>query len=205
MKRISSHFPQRLALGAAAVLAAAAFAACGSDSEEEPQKLDFQVNVSGNTTAVTVPEKAETGLAEITYGNNSQGEADLQLIRVEGEHTAKEVVDGLITATEGKPFPDWFFAAGGVGLIGPGEIVTTKQVLQPGTYYAFNTESRLTPKTASAIEVWASRPTPSSRGARPPSKPPSTCSSQRAPCRPGATRSSSRTPARSPITCWPRS
>jgi hypothetical protein len=90
--------------------------------------------------AIAAPEKAEAGLVEITLTNDSDSEADLQLIRVEGDHTPEEVVAGLGKAIQGKPFPDWFFAAGGVGSLGPGESATVEQVLQPGDYYAFNTE-----------------------------------------------------------------
>ncbi len=156
MNRISSRLAYRLAAGLAALLAVGALAACG-DSEEEVQKLSFQVNVSGSggtgRTTVSAPKKAEAGLAEISYGNNSEGSADLQLIRVEGDHDAKEVVDGLEKATEGKPFPDWFFAGGGVGLVEPGETGTATQALEPGTYYAFNTEGGFNPKTTPKLEV----------------------------------------------------
>ncbi len=153
MKRISSHLARGFAAAAVTVLAAIALAACGGDSEEEAQKLNFKVNVKGSGTAIAAPKSAEAGLAEISFGNNSTGEADLQLIRVEGDHTAKEVVEGLEKATAGKPFPDWFFAGGGIGLIEPGETVTATQVLQPGSYYAFNTESAFDPKTTPVVEV----------------------------------------------------
>lgn len=152
MRRVPSHPIHLLAACAALLLATTALAACGGD--EETQALEFKVNVKGkNGTAVTAPESAEAGLAKVTYGNNTAGAADLQLIRVEGDHTPREVAVALTEATEGRPYPDWFFAAGGVGLIQPGENVTARQVLQPGTYYAFNTEDRLDPQTTPSFEV----------------------------------------------------
>lgn len=133
-------------------LAAIALAACG---DEETQTLTYTVTDQGKGSKIAGPSSAETGLTEISLHNQGKGEADLQLIRVEGEHSAEEVIEGLEAAMEGKAFPGWFFAGGGVGLIGPGESQTVTQVLKPGTYYAFNTESNAPPdpKSAPALEV----------------------------------------------------
>ncbi len=149
----TSRFVIRIAACAIAIVAVGGLISCG-DSEEEVQKLNFKVNSTGNGgSTISAPKNAESGLAEIKFGNNSEGEADLQLIRVEGDHSAKEVADGLIKATKGKPFPDWFFAGGGIGLTEPGATVTATQVLRPGTYYAFNTEGQISPKTAAVTKV----------------------------------------------------
>jgi hypothetical protein len=120
-----------------ALIAALALVACG-DSEDS-QELSFTVESKGKATTVTAPESAEAGLAEITLTNDSDSEADLQLIRVEGDRTPEEVVEGLGKAIQGQEFPEWFFAAGGVGSLEAGESATVEQVLQPGDYYAFNT------------------------------------------------------------------
>lgn len=120
-----------------ALFAATALVACGDDTEK--QELGFTVESKGKETTVTAPESAETGLAEITLTNDSDSEADLQLIRVEGDHSPEEVVEGLGKAIQGKAFPEWFFAAGGVGSLEAGESATVEQVLKPGKYYAFNT------------------------------------------------------------------
>jgi hypothetical protein len=135
------------------VLAAISLAACGS--EDETQSLTFTVSGDGKSAKLSGPSSADTGLAEITLKNDGKGEGDLQLIRVEGDHSAKEVVDGLGDAMQGKPFPEWFFAAGGVGTIAAGKSQTVTQVLEPGTYYAFNTEGQGRPDPASvpAVEV----------------------------------------------------
>jgi uncharacterized cupredoxin-like copper-binding protein len=120
-----------------ALIAAVTLAACG-DSEDS-QELSFTVESKGKSAVVTAPETAEAGLAEITLTNDSDAEADLQLIRVKGDKSTEEVVEGLGEAIQGKAFPEWLFTAGGVGTVEPGESATVTQVLQPGNYYAFNT------------------------------------------------------------------
>lgn len=125
---------------AVAAMAAIGLAACGDS--KETQSLSFTIS-EGKDAKVTGPESAETGLAEITLKNESKNEGDLQLIRVEGDHSAEEVVKGLGEAMTGKAFPEWFFAAGGVGTIEAGESQTVTQVLEPGSYYAFVTEGKL--------------------------------------------------------------
>ncbi|HET8814028.1 MAG TPA: hypothetical protein VFM51_03645 [Solirubrobacterales bacterium] len=122
----------------AALALAAAVVSCGGG--DDPQELDYTAEAAGKAVRIAAPEQAEAGLAEITFNNDSDSEADLQLIRVEGDRTPEEVVKGLGEAIRGKAFPDWLFAAGGVGSLGPGETATVEQVLQPGDYYAFNTE-----------------------------------------------------------------
>jgi hypothetical protein len=136
-----------------ALIAAIALVACGG-SDDDAQKLSYTIESKGKTATITAPEKAEAGLAEITLTNDGKAEADLQLIRVEGDRTPEEVVAGLGKAIQGQPFPEWFFAAGGIGTLGPGETATVEQVLQPGDYYAFNTEGGAPDaKTAAMTEV----------------------------------------------------
>lgn len=136
-----------------ALIAAVALASCGGGSDD-PQALSFEVQSQGKAVTISAPDSAEPGLAEITVTNDSDSGADLQLIRVEGEHSAEEVVAGLGKAIQGEAFPAWFFAGGGVGSLGPGESATVTQVLQPGTYYAFDTEGgRPDAKSAAVTEV----------------------------------------------------
>ena len=137
----------------AAIAVVTALASCGG-GDDDPQELSYAIEGAGKSVKVAAPGEAETGLAEITVTNDSDAEADLQLIRVEGQRTAEEVVDSLGKAIEGQPFPEWFFAAGGVGSLAPGKSATVTQVLQPGDYYAFNTEGGPpSPKTAAMMEV----------------------------------------------------
>jgi plastocyanin len=142
-----------------AALATTVFVACGD--EEDAQSLTFTLSGQGKAAKFAVPESAEAGLAEITFRNNGKADSDLQLIRVEGGRSAQEVVDGLGKAIRGQAFPEWFFAAGGVGPTAPGESRTVTQVLEPGTYYAFDTEGSEGPpsaKSAASVEVDGEEP-----------------------------------------------
>lgn len=153
MSSTRSGFVLRSCACLTALVAATALAACGG-SDDDAQKLSYTVESKGKSVSITAPEKAEAGPAEITLTNDGEAEADLQLIRVEGDRTPEEVVAGLGKAIQGKAFPEWFFAAGGVGTLGPGETATVEQVLQPGDYYAFNTEGGPPDaKTAAVTEV----------------------------------------------------
>jgi plastocyanin len=137
---------------AAAALASVAFAACGDD--ESDQSLTFTLSGDGKAASYEAPDSAEAGLAEITFENEGKEAGDLQLIRVEGDRSPEEVVEGLGKAIKGQAFPEWFFAAGGTGLVEPGQSATVTQVLEPGTYYAFDTEgSAPKPEDAVSVEV----------------------------------------------------
>lgn len=156
MSRGSSLNPVRIGLSAAlAVLAVFALAACGDSDEDSDQNLSVTLSGKGKAAKFAAPKTAEAGVAEIGFTNESDKPADMQLIRVEGDHTAAEVVQGLGKAIEGAPFEDWFFGGGGLALVKPGQSATVTQVLEPGTYYVFNTETDGPPDPSSAgrIEV----------------------------------------------------
>jgi hypothetical protein len=144
--------PRRPSLVALFVLAATAslgLVACGSD--EEAQTLTFTVTQEGKGSKVGGPQSAEAGLTEITLQNDGKAESDLQLIRVEGDHSAEEVIEGLEAAMKSEAFPEWFFAGGGVGTTAAGKSQTVTQVLEPGTYYAFDTEGSQGPPDAASV------------------------------------------------------
>lgn len=156
MRRIASRFPSRaLTCFAAAALIAVGAAGCGDDGEDM-QSLTFTLGEETGSAQLTGPESAEPGFAEITLENEGESRSDLQLIRVEGNHSPEEAVEGLDKAMRGQPLPEWFFAGGGVGRTPPGDTRTVTQVLQPGTYYAFDTEGNEgppDPDTAASVEV----------------------------------------------------
>jgi hypothetical protein len=148
----ASRFSFRVA--ACLVLAAiAAFGVTACGSSEETQSLTFTISNDGKATKISGPDSADTGVAEITLKNDGKAAGEMQLVRVEGDHSAEDAIKGLSAATQGKPFPDWFFAAGGVGNTAPGKSQTVTQVLEPGTYYAFETESEGQPDPASIPAV----------------------------------------------------
>jgi hypothetical protein len=144
----------RAVLGAAiAAMAALSLAACGG-SDDNAQSLSFTLSGDGKAAKFSGPESADSGEAEINFANKTKSEAELQLIRVDGNHTAADVVEGLEAATQGKPFPDWFFAGGGVPSIKPGATKSVTQVLEPGTYYTTNVEAGVpVPSSMVAIKV----------------------------------------------------
>ncbi len=145
-------FTTRLAtILAAAALASVAFAACGDD--ESDQTLTFTLSGEGKAATFEAPESAEAGLAEITLQNEGEKAGDLQLIRVEGDRSPEEVVEGLGKAMKGQAFPEWFFAAGGTGPVVAGQSATVTLVLEPGTYYAFDTDGGAPPKPEDAVSV----------------------------------------------------
>lgn len=148
-RRLGGRIAACLAL---AIAATALLAACGS-SDDEGQALTFELATEGDEAVFTAPETAEAGEAEITMINNGDDPADLQLIRVEGEHSNEEVAAAFGEAGGGKPFPAWFFAAGGTGVTDPEEETTVTQTLEPGTYYALNTEGKANPETLASTKV----------------------------------------------------
>jgi hypothetical protein len=126
----------RIAVTAVAVgLAGAALGACGEESE---QSLAFKLGPGG---FVEGPAIADPGLTEIAFENAGEKTSDMQLIRVEGNRSPAEVIRGLGAAMRGKALPDWFFAAGGVGPVPAGRTETVTQVIEPGSYFALNTET----------------------------------------------------------------
>ena len=149
MSRSTSRMPILAVLGA--IIAALALAACGSS--DDPQELSFELKGQGDKATLTAPDSADSGEAEITYTNHSNREGEVQLIRVEGDHSPEEVVEVLEETQSGKPLPDWFFAGGGVSTTKPGESGSVTQVLEPGTYFATDTEAKLDPGNVPSFEV----------------------------------------------------
>lgn len=140
-----------------AITAAASLAVigCGGDDDEEAQRLTVTANPKG---ALQVKQSADAGLTEITLRNSGKRPADVGFIRVEGDRSAAEVVRVLVKlfSEQDTALPDWFLTAGGTPVAEGGRSETVTQVLEPGTYYAFNfegLEGPPDPKTVPAIEV----------------------------------------------------
>jgi hypothetical protein len=143
----------------AAALAAVSLAGCGGDEPApapeapDPQVLSIRAVERGGASALEVPRSAAPGLVEITFENAGRAPHSAELIRIEGEHAPAEVVEELGAAQRGEPVPEWFFAGGGVGATPPGEARTVTQLFEPGTYYAFDTESPQPPPDPPTLEV----------------------------------------------------
>jgi len=134
-----------LAAGALAVLATLA-AGCGSGDDEKKDAAAKRLTIeetepSKGRYALKAPRSVEAGLVEISFKNNAKAPADAALIRVDGEHSAREVIDKVVGADDGAPIPAWLHATGGVGRTAPGQTGFVAQVLKPGTYYILDTDS----------------------------------------------------------------
>ncbi|HEU0019687.1 MAG TPA: hypothetical protein VFQ14_05285 [Thermoleophilaceae bacterium] len=139
------------------LLAAAALclvpAACGSDDDDSGSSGGS--SESSETAAVTLettepskgkvaiagPDTVEAGVVEITLKNSGKSPHDAQILRVEGDRSAQEVISNSVDSEEGAPIPDWITDGGGLGAVAPGESATVTEVLRPGTYYVLDTES----------------------------------------------------------------
>lgn len=128
-------------------LAAGALAACGDDDDEEaaqpakkPTALPISVNGEGKDTKIVAPETVTPGVVEVLFQNNTGDRHDAQLIRVEGDHSAQEVLKAI--RSEDAKTPEWMFAAGGVGTLAPQTRATSTQELEAGTHYIVDTEGR---------------------------------------------------------------
>jgi hypothetical protein len=138
------------------LLAAAALciapAACGSDDDSsdggsssesaEPAAVTFETTEpSKGRVAISGPASVEAGVVEITLENSGKGPHDAQILRVEGNRSAEQVISSTIDSGEGAPIPDWVTDGGGLGAVAPGQSATVTEVLKPGTYYVLDTES----------------------------------------------------------------
>lgn len=125
---------------------ALAIPACGDDDSgaggesAAPQKLGVEVAEQGKDKfRLNAPKSVRAGLVEISL-RTPAGKAthDAQLIRVEGGHSADEVVTA-VAAGEGAPIPRWLVPAGGVGQTEAGATGRATQRLSPGKYYILDT------------------------------------------------------------------
>jgi len=123
---------------------ALALAGCGGDDEGkddgggEAKPLAVELKQAGPAEfTITAPTSAQAGAVRIDFRNGSKVPAETQLIKVDGDQPADQVIKEIFDAGEGAPTPPWAHAAGGVGGTAPGASGTATQVLEPGTYHLF--------------------------------------------------------------------
>jgi hypothetical protein len=144
--------PRKLAVLLAAAALCAVPAACGSDDDSnddsgsepsaETAAVTFETTEpSKGKVAISGPDTVEAGVVEITLKNSGKGRHDAQILRVEGNRSAEQVISNTIDSGEGAPIPDWVTDGGGLGAVAPGESATVTEVLKPGTYYVLDSES----------------------------------------------------------------
>lgn len=135
---------RRFAVCAIAVIAPMALAACGGDDEKAGKETSLAVSETEQGAKLSlqgVPGSVPAGPVTITLTNSSKAGHDLTLIKVDGNHSAAEVIKVVTNDAPNQKIPAWLHAAGGVGEASAGKTVTATQVLQPGTYYALDDDS----------------------------------------------------------------
>ena len=134
-----------------AVMGLCMLPACGSDDDasdsgstasSETASVTFETTEPGKgRVAIEGPKTVEAGVVDITLKNSGKGLHDAQLLRVEGDRTADQVISNTIDSGEGQGVPPWVSGGGGLGAVPPGESATVTEVLEPGTYYIVDSES----------------------------------------------------------------
>lgn len=132
---------KRMRMALPCIAAVALLAGCGDDDEKsggsgsETTKVAVTASKSGTKYQLEAPASVKAGLVDIELTSDAppSEQHDVQLIRVEGEHSVAEVLKFI--GSEGAPAPEWLFAAGGVGSTAGGATAKVSQVLDAGTYY----------------------------------------------------------------------
>ena len=126
-------------LAPVALTLATLLTACGGDDNNDraasgPAKLAIDVAEQGKGTfTLRAPASVPAGLVEISLRVPAGAVThDAQLIRIEGDHTTKDVLAAI--SRSGAPIPEWMTAAGGVGQTNGDAVGRTVQRLQPGRY-----------------------------------------------------------------------
>jgi hypothetical protein len=140
--------------GAALALAFAGLglaAGCGGDDDgdggAQPRTLEITATGSGRQARFELPKSTEGGLTEVRLTNSGKDEQEAQLIRVEGDHSVREVLE--VIQGEGGRIPSWLRAQGGVGTTQPGKTGSSVDLLPEGRYYVIGTGEEGPPATAS--------------------------------------------------------
>jgi len=109
--------------------------ACGSGgggSGGETEVVAIEVSGDAKKVDVKAPGKIKGGLVQMNLKNSSKGPRDAQVIRVEGEQSADDVLKVIMS--QGGPIPDWLQDGGGVGETAPGKTGSATQNLAEGKY-----------------------------------------------------------------------
>lgn len=106
----------------------------GCAKSEKPTALAVTTAEPGpGKVQISAPDTVKAGLVEISLKNTGQKPHDALFVRIEGNHSAQELVD--VVSSESAPPPDWARLRGGVTAASPGQTKTAQVVLPPGSYY----------------------------------------------------------------------
>lgn len=106
-------------------------AGCGKKSSKAAT-MDISVAESGKTAKYTVPSSAKGGLVKVTLTNHGKAPHSGQLVRIEGNHTAQQVVK--IISGNAEKTPEWIRAEGGPSTANPGGSASATVNLPAGKY-----------------------------------------------------------------------
>ena len=95
-------------------------------------------NKDGTYAFTGIPATLKGGITQIVLSNVGKEAHDLQIVRIEGVHTADEVAK-IISAQDG-PTPSWMHADGGVGDVAPGGTGRATMNLAAGKYVILCTQ-----------------------------------------------------------------
>ena len=126
---------------AVALVAALPLAGCGSKSKSKSASkqptpgaaaLDVSITESGKTAKYSVPSTVKGGVVNLTVTNNGKQPHSAQLVRIEGNHSAQDVLKAV--GGNSKKTPAWVRGEGGVGVALPGAPSTATLDLPAGKY-----------------------------------------------------------------------
>lgn len=113
--------------------------ACSS-SESDAESLSVTTSEpSAGKVTIAAPATVKAGLVEVKFKNSGKMPHDLQLIRVEGNHSVEEVL--RVVGSESDPIPTWLHGEGGVANLAPGKSNSATMDLQAGKYYMVDTNT----------------------------------------------------------------
>lgn len=128
-----------VAMAAAVAVLPMGLAACGDDDDKDKSTaakatpLAITTSDAGSKRFKTeAPKSIKGGLVNLTFTNASKEEHEAQLVRIDGAHTAQDVLE--LVGKEDAPIPDWVAFPGGTGSTAPGQTVNATLNLRPGKY-----------------------------------------------------------------------
>lgn len=141
-------------------------AACGDDDDSDggattsttataakQLAITAAEDADGERATLTLPSRFAAGVVKITVTNEGRKPHSIQLVRVDGDRTAKDVLDVVGADSEDSKIPTWLHAAGGVAGVDPGASSTATQKLEPGKYFVFDDEEEGKDREVKALTV----------------------------------------------------
>jgi plastocyanin len=127
---------------AVSAFAAMTLGACGSSSKSTssagPSKgghaLSLTIRESGKTAAYTGPGSAAGGLVTISLTNKGSMPHGAQFVRITGNHSVPQALQGLGASMRSGKTPAWLRAEGGPATAYPGQTTSATQNLPAGKY-----------------------------------------------------------------------